>query len=63
MGKRVEHLDRALRIADVGHFLNACLLLDFLDVRNVIVESHLGKAPLPEFFIVGGELVILEAIW
>ena len=47
LGKTVVNLDGALRVAHVEDFVDACGLLDVLDVRNVVVEAHISPGVIP----------------
>ena len=50
----VEHLSRPLRVAQVEDFLDACLLLDHLDIGDVIIEAHISPGKHPVGVIVFG---------
>ena len=47
LGEPVVHLDRALGVAEVEHFVDCSSLLDGSDIGDVIVQTHLGPGPVP----------------
>ena len=48
----IKHLNSALAVANVEHFVDACVLFDHLDVCNVVVEPHVGPGIHPVFVVV-----------
>jgi len=44
----VEHLDRALTVANVENFIDFCLLFDHFNVGYVVVQAHVGPRVHPE---------------
>ena len=47
MSQAVVHLDGSLGVAHVEDFVDACRLLDCLDVCDVVVKTHLDPGVVP----------------
>ena len=60
VSKTVEHLDRALRVANVEDLLDAGLLFDHLDVGYIVIEAHVSPREHPVVVVIlrGKRLVV-----